>query len=248
MSFLRPIVHVLPAALLGALFVVAAPACTGSLATVLSSSDGGPDTLDGSTPDGAAPGTDGSSPETCVANGGLCVGQSLPPDGYRLATREEGVCAPGSVCYVKAAGPTGPRCVADQDCNGDTNISSLMGACFHGICVCHAPFSVQPNGKCGAAPSPDCILQKNTTCRQTPATCLGDELGGSGAEDSSCGDLVQAICCTKTASCAGPRDGAAAVDFACCSKQAGAHAPICVNGWQTCAGGDSAILKSDTCN
>ena len=247
MSFLRPVLPVLPLAILAALIVAGAPACNGSLATVLSS-DAGPDPRDGAAGDGGDdPSHDGGAPG-CVDHGGLCIGKSLPPAGYHVATRDEGVCSPGAVCYMPDPSPGGTSCVADQDCNGDAAVSSLMGSCFHGVCMCNAPYFVQATGKCAKAPPADCILQKSATCRQLPPECLADELRGNAEENASCGDLVEATCCTKTAACKGPVTGGVAVDFACCSKKSGAQPPVCVNGWQTCTAGDSAILKSDTCN
>ena len=74
---------VLPLTALAALALTSAPACNGSLATVLSSDDGGPEaSVPGpGDPDGSLPGD--AAVSSCVANGGMCIGKSTPPAGYR---------------------------------------------------------------------------------------------------------------------------------------------------------------------
>ncbi len=245
MAFLPRTISVLPLAAVAALAFASAPACDGSLATVLSS-DGGPEaSVPGpGDPDGSTPGTDGGT-STCAAHGGLCVGKSPPPAGYRVATAAEGKCETGATCYVPDTAPPTPACTTDQDCNGDSSVSSLMGTCFHGVCICQSPYHVGTNGKCANIKLPDCQSQSGT-CRQTPATCLGTEIETT-IDPAACGDLVESVCCTATAACKGAFDGATPVDFACCGKAGGRRPPVCLNGWKTCADGAFAILPGAGC-
>ena len=236
---------VLPLAAATALFVAAAPACNGSLATVLSS-DGGPEA---SVPgpgdsDGSSPGEGGTS--TCVAKGGMCLGKSLPPAGYHVATAAEGTCETGVTCYVPDIATPVLACATDPDCNGDSSVSSLMGSCFHGVCICHSPYNVGKDGKCANIKLPDCLSQSGT-CRQTPATCLGTETPTI-TEPSACGDLIEAVCCTATAACKGAFDEATPVAFECCSKGGGKQPAVCLNGWKTCPSGTSATGAGTVCN
>lgn len=142
-----------------------------------------------------------------------------------------------------AAQPIGPACYRDQDCNGDPNVSSLWGSCFFGVCMCKKGYVVQPNGKCGPVPEPACTSQGGS-CAQNPATCPDSALEGSVESARSCGDLVAAVCCFPMISCkSASREAAGSgwvpVAFICCKPNDGAGPPICVNGWQTCAPGDS---------
>jgi hypothetical protein len=197
------------------------------------------------------PGGEGGAYD-CVAKGGLCIGKSTPPPNYRPAGAGEGTCAPGSFCYVPTSTSPGPICFKDQDCNGDSSVSSLWGSCFLGVCMCNSPYTVQTNGKCNTPPPPDCMTQKGT-CRQTPATCLADEISSAQETEMSCGDLVAATCCNKKATCNGPGrevpgGGYVPVDFTCCAPNDAIHAPICVNGWQTCPKADSPVAAPATCH
>lgn len=189
----------------------------------------------------------------CVAKGGLCISQETPPPpNYRLAGNGEGTCARGAgECWVPEGKPPVPVCFNDQGCNGDPGVSALWGTCFYGVCMCKQGFAVQPNGKCNTPPPPACQTQKGT-CRQNPATCLADELSSAQETWISCGDLVPATCCNKTASCAGPaREAAGAgwfpVDFICCTPDKSIEDRICVNGWQTCPKGDTPVAKPGSC-
>ncbi len=235
---------VLPLTALAALALTSAPACNGSLATVLSSDDGGPEaSVPGpGDPDGSLPGD--AAVSSCVANGGMCIGKSTPPAGYRIATAAEGTCDTGATCYVPDTAPT-PGCVTDQDCNGDSAISSLMGTCFHGVCICQSPYNVGANGKCANIKLPDCQSQSGT-CRQMPATCLGTEIETT-TDPFACGDLIAAVCCSATAGCKGAFDGSTPVDFACCGKAGGTRPAVCLNGWKTCSDGAFAILPGAGC-
>jgi len=199
---------------------------------------------------GKATGDGGTNPDDCVAKGGVCLGKSTPPPNYRPAGNGEGTCAGDAACWVPEGTSTVPICFTDQQCNGDSSVSSLWGKCFYGVCMCNDGYTVQPSGKCHKPPPPECATQKGT-CRQQPAQCLADELASALETEMSCGDFIAATCCNKKAACNGPAREAAGsgyvpVDFTCCSNMA-AHAPICVNGWQTCPKGDTPVALPGGC-
>lgn len=159
-----------------------------------------------------------------------------------------------STCLPKKPPPptTTPdkACSTDLDCNGDPSVSAQWGKCFYGVCMCMQGLTVQANGKCNTTPAPDCPTQGGT-CRQQPASCNSDELVvGTPPGDMSCGDVVEAVCCEKSASCKGPHDGSSggnggAVDFACCGPTDQVMQPQCVNGWQTCPAGWAPVVDGN---
>jgi hypothetical protein len=142
---------------------------------------------------------------------------------------------------IDAAAPGDLACATDQDCNEDPSISALHGQCFHGICICTTGH-VQPSGKCGPTPPPDCAAHGGT-CRQEPATCAAGELQGEHDTNMSCGDFIAAVCCMDATTCKGPT-----VDLVCCGASATPYEPTCVNGWKTCsAGGPTPRIRSEGC-
>ena len=205
------------------------------------------------TPNGTCgdPSVDAGAADDCVKKGGLCITNDLPvPASYRPAGKGEGTCAAGA-CYVPVGVGQAPICFMDQQCNGDSSVSALWGSCFFGVCMCKPGYTVQPNGKCNTPPPPECATQKGT-CRQQPAQCLADELGSAQDTEMSCGDLIEATCCNKKATCAAPaREAAGAgyvpVDFQCCAPNDAANPPICVNGWQTCRPSETPVAKPGGC-
>jgi hypothetical protein len=215
-----------------------ASACGGSVATV---------------PDGARASDAGAGPsqvpdaspgetKACLALGGVCLppGATAPPD-RRPARATTPLCVGSDVCWVKVTMDT-RVCKVDAECNESPAISSLQGSCFEGACMCHAPFHVQPNGRCGAATPPECDAQGGK-CRQAPdANCLAGELQGDVGTNMSCGDFAPAGCCFPAAACKAP------VDFVCCGASTTPYEPTCVNGWRTCAGGGpTPRLRSQGC-
>jgi hypothetical protein len=188
--------------------------------------------------------------DDCVAKGGVCISNDLPaPPTHRPAGPGEGTCAVG-VCWVPTGTPPVPVCFNDGQCAGSP-LAVPQGQCFFGVCVCVGNFTVQPNGKCNTPPPPDCATQKGT-CRQQPAECLADELASAQETEMSCGDLIEATCCNKKAVCKGPArevagSGYVPVEFTCCAPNDAIHAPICVNGYQTCPKGDTPVAKPGTC-
>jgi hypothetical protein len=120
-------------------------------------------------------------------------------------------------------------------------MSSLMGRCFHGMCMCNAPYHVQPNGKCGTAMPPSCATGGGS-CRQMPAQCESTELESDFDSNMSCGDFVPAVCCYPKSSCQ------TTVDFVCCGAALDPYEPTCVNGWRTCDGlGPTPMLRKPKC-
>ena len=194
----------------------------------------------------------GSPAYDCVPKGGVCLTNDLPaPPNYRPAAKGEGLCAGSAACWVPTSTSPAPICFNDQQCNGDAAVSSLWGSCFFGVCMCKTGYTVQPNGKCNTPPPPECTTQKGT-CRQGSGPCLSDELESSSETNMSCGDFAPASCCNKKATCNGPAREAAGsgyvpVDFMCCAPNDAMRLPICVNGWQTCAHGDTPIAKPGAC-
>ncbi|MBS2018076.1 MAG: hypothetical protein JST00_34705 [Deltaproteobacteria bacterium] len=187
-------------------------------------------------------GPDGSSePSSCEAKGGTCIpeGSSAPPT---LQPDKTGLTctAKSATCWVPIVASGAPVCSNDAGCNEDPSISALLGTCTFGICVCNTG-TVQPSGKCAATPPPECLKQAGT-CRQMPATCNAGELASYGETNLSCGDFVEVVCCLPGSSCkGGGREVAGAgwvpVDFYCCSPSKVQSAPLCINGWRTCAPG-----------
>lgn len=199
-----------------------------------------------SSPDGkCVPGTttgDAAPTDDCVAKGGICTSEDLPPPPDRhLAGAGQGTCPSGNACYLRNVDTPVPVCAADADCNGDSKVSTLWGTCFKGVCMCKAGYTVQPNGKCNVPPAPDCTTQGGT-CRSAPATCQAGELGSAPPTDMSCGDFIAAVCCNQVTKCRGP-----AVDFVCCKPNDGSEAPLCVNGWKTCGPADEPAALPGGC-
>lgn len=186
----------------------------------------------------------------CAARGGVCLpkGGTAPPD-RRPAGPGEGACGGADVCWVKVA-PVSGRCTSHPECNPDPTISALYGECFFGVCVCRPGFHVQPSGKCDKTPPPECAKQGGK-CFQQPATCPAGNLSGTDDLNRTCGDFVEAVCCSPEAACKGPRKSEAGVDvpvgFVCCAPNDAQSAPACVNGWQTCAPGSSPVALPGGC-
>ncbi len=189
----------------------------------------------------------------CAARGGVCLpkGAAAPPD-RRPAGPGEGACGGGDVCWVKAT-PASGRCATHPECNPDPTISALHGECFFGVCVCKAGFHVQPNGKCDKPPPPECAKQGGK-CFQQPATCPAGNLSGTDDLNRTCGDFVEAVCCSPEAACKGPRkvDGGGGgvevpVGFVCCAPNDALRPPACVNGWQTCPAGLTPVALPGGC-
>lgn len=180
----------------------------------------------------------------CEAKGGKCIpeGASAPPsyqpDKNGLAC--DGT--KGTTCWVPVVGTAAPVCYGDSGCNEDPSVSALLGKCVYGICVCNNGY-VQPSGKCGGTPPPECTKQAGT-CRQMPATCNSGELASDSSTNMTCGDFVEAVCCLPSGSCKGGAQEAAGagwfpVDFYCCNASKVQSPPICVNGWKTCRPGET---------
>lgn len=129
-------------------------------------------------------------------------------------------------------------CKTDPDCNGVPEISSLLGRCFQGICICNDGFHVQPDGKCSKTLPVPCT--PSGKCVQNPATCPGGLLEGSLYVNMTCGDLVAAVCCFDPATCIGPQ-------FTCCGPTDAAHAPICESGYRTCPSGFTPVAPGAGC-
>lgn len=184
----------------------------------------------------------------CAARGGVCLpkGGTAPPD-RRPAGPGEGACGGADVCWVKVA-PVSGRCTSHPECNPDPTISALYGECFFGVCVCRPGFHVQPSGKCDKTPPPECAKQGGK-CFQQPATCPAGNLSGTDDLNRTCGDFVEAVCCSPEAACKGPRKSEAdvPVGFVCCAPNDAQSAPACVNGWQTCAPGSSPVALPGGC-
>lgn len=152
--------------------------------------------------------------------------------------------SPSSDASTSDAAPhEGPSCVTDQDCNEDKTVSALWGSCFHGLCMCNEGFTVQPKGLCNVAKSPACATSLGT-CRSLTLACNAGELSGDDNATTSCGDLVESACCYPENLCAGPAGLGGGVDFVCCAPNDAVSQPRCVNGWQTCPGGHTPVLKS----
>lgn len=181
----------------------------------------------------------GTTTGDCVAKGGVCVtgDQSRPPNRH-LAGPGEGACAGDATCWVPDA--TAAACTVDTGCNDDPKISSSVGTCTLGICVCRPGAYLQPSGKCGFAAPPLCLPQGGA-CRQNPDTCLAGELRSDQNTNMSCGDLIAAVCCVKATACKAP------IDFTCCSKT-NLSGPICVSGWKTCLPDQTPTALPGTCN
>lgn len=196
-------------------------------------------TADGKCGDPIA-GADASSElSPCEAKGGKCIATgTTPPPTYQID--QSGLTCNGAkstVCWVPVPASGAPVCYNDAGCNEDPSVSSLLGKCTYGICVCNAG-AVQPSGKCATTPAPECVKQVGT-CRQMPATCNAGELASDSSTNLTCGDLVEAVCCLPAGSCKGgglevTGSGWVPVDFYCCSASKVQSAPICVNGWRTC--------------
>ena len=155
------------------------------------------------------------------------AGTPSPVDGSST-TLDGGSTAPADGGVV-----TNAPCVKDDDCGG--------GSCFEGMCMCQLPKYVQPNGRCGDTPPPECTASSGT-CRQGPAECKAAELEGELGTNQSCGDFAPAVCCFAAASCK------TTVDFVCCGASTTPYEPSCVNGWRQCAGGGpTPKLRSDKC-
>jgi hypothetical protein len=141
-----------------------------------------------------------------------------------------------------APGPTDGAvsvCKADQDCNGDPQVSSLEGYCYEGICICREGLHVQPNGKCSKTPVPPC-MSSSGKCFQEPANCPSGFVEGSQDADFTCGDLIPAVCCFASTSCQGPA-------FNCCSPVGGTRAQICESGYRTCPAQYAPIAPGTGC-
>lgn len=192
-------------------------------------------------PGGSSPndGGDASQPSACADAGGICLPEGDPaPPTYE---RSPLPCEATKVCWVLVGSTPPPPCVTDQDCNENATMSALMGSCFEGMCMCNAPYHVQPNGKCGSALPPDC-QSSGGSCRQEPAQCESGELEGNADANMSCGDFVPAVCCYAKVQCK------TTVDFVCCGASTQPYEPNCVNGWRTCAGlGPTPMLRKATC-
>jgi len=179
----------------------------------------------------------------CEAKGGKCIADGTTPPPTYQPDKSGAQCGPSGVsCWVPVPASGAPVCYNDAGCNEDASVSSLLGKCTFGICVCNTG-TVQPSGKCAATPPPECSKQAGT-CRQMPAVCNAGELASDGPTNFSCGDLVEAVCCLPGTSCkGGAREAAGAgwvpVDFYCCSPSKAKSAPLCVNGWRTCNAGDT---------
>lgn len=269
MSHLLRFSRLLPLALLAAAPAFAAVACNAQVATVLNSDAEAPEAST-TTPDGG--GGDGGgaccprdpAPSGCMNLGGSSKdGCSKTCDffcseNWRVEKDDAGcevwrydtrAPKPGETSTCQQQPPVGPVCYSDKDCNSDPSVSALWGRCFYGVCTCTKGYSVQANGKCAATPPPDCPAQSGT-CRQQPATCHSDELVvGTPAGDMSCGDVVPAVCCQKTSACKGPAreipgGGYSPVDMVCCTSSGTAQPPICVNGFETCDAGTTAVINN----
>lgn len=200
-------------------------------------------------PTGKDAGPDVPVPE-CTTKGGTCtaVGDSAPPN-MRPAKPGEAECANGGTCWFPVGGAV-PVCYNDQGCNPSPNISALYGKCTYGLCHCNEGYTVQPNGKCNTAPPPTCAIQGGT-CRGN--NCAAGELMSANVTNATCPDDIETFCCNAAAACTGGGQEAAGagwvkIDFDCCSKSTGQRPPICVNGWQTCPAGTSAVPKGSICN
>ncbi|HSO38854.1 MAG TPA: hypothetical protein VLT33_40265 [Labilithrix sp.] len=71
----------------------------------------------------------------------------------------------------------GAACTADPDCNNDPMLSSLLGKCTTGVCVCNPRVAVT-NGKCGEADG-----STPSNCEEKGGKCFG--LGGGTPPPSS---------------------------------------------------------------
>lgn len=235
----------LAAAPLLALATLGSTGCGAAVATVLSADDGGPGTSEGGGGGGAACTADpqcNANPATSSLRGKCVAGTCVCEPG--IAVTADGKCGDptdgGTTTKPDATTPpvTGPVCYNDPGCNDNPATSTLLGKCTFGICVCNQSSYVQPSGKCGPTPPPDCTTQGGT-CRQEPAICSAGELAGDQSTNMTCGDLIAAVCCAPATSCkGGVREVAGAgwvsVDFVCCAPNDNDPAPICVNGWKTC--------------
>jgi len=232
--------------------------CNPKLATVLESDEAG-----------AAPGTGGNDPSAeggtttvpdggtsapaCETKGGKCLplGET-PRSPQRKANPGEASCPGTDVCWLPLTSkPTSPVCYDDPGCNEDATVSSLWGACFGGLCICNPGYTVQPSGKCGKLPAPDCTTQAGK-CTQQPATCPSGSLESTNETNTSCGDLIAAVCCFSAATCGGPSvevagAGRTPIEMVCCAPNDALKPPICVNGWQTCQPGLTAVDKKFGC-
>lgn len=229
------------------LMVFTALGCNAKVAGVPATEEAAPD---GAKPEAGAPGSDPTaSSETCTTKGGVCLaaGQSAPPN-RRKATPEEASCAGGADCWlVDGATPEVARCSKDHECNEDPSVSSIKGLCYHGICVCNPGLYVQPSGKCGVTPPPDCAAHGGT-CEQA-ATCAAGKLTSSTSTNQSCGGSNEAVCCIEQTSCIGPLNEEKGTMVCCAPDNGGDDSvtpPICVNGWKTCPPGSKAGQDSCT--
>lgn len=189
--------------------------------------------------------TDASTLTQCEAKGGKCIPDgSSPPPTYQ--PDKNGLACDGTkgtTCWVPVAATGAPVCYNDPGCNEDPSVSALLGKCSFGICVCNNGY-LQPSGKCGGTPPPECTKQAGT-CRQMPATCSAGELESESSTNMSCGDFVEAVCCLPSGACkGGGREVAGAgwvpVDFYCCNASKVQSPAICVNGWKTCRPNETA--------
>jgi hypothetical protein len=233
---------------------LAAIGCNAQVATVLESDDAGTTTPagDGGSTFEAGSSAEGGSAPDCATKGGECLPAGVTPKSLkRKANPGEGSCAGSDVCWLPPLTTPGstPVCYNDAGCNEDPSMSSLAGTCFGGLCMCKPGFHVQPSGKCGATAPTTCA---GGTCRQEPAACAAGELEGSTETNMACGDFIAAVCCSEQALCKAPsREAAGAGWFSfemlCCAPNGGASAPICVNGYQTCRSGETAVDKKFGC-
>ena len=219
----------------GAAVGLAITGCNAKLDTVLASDDSSEAGADAATPSGA---------NTCAAHGGQCVDLNTSSGSLPAGDDEgQGTCTGGLTCVVPDAdaGPHSihrpPICTADEDCNDDVAISRLPGQCFQGYCFCNPGFHAQKNGKCGPA-APLCTDIPNAVCVSGAVPCPAGQVLGDSLLNTTCGDLVPAVCCTS--SCAGP-------DVSCCSKDKGGTDTVCVNGFRQCEYG-SPMTKGAICN
>ena len=124
-------------------------------------------------------------------------------------------------------------CVVAADCNG--------GSCFEGVCMCPLGSWIQANGSCGATPPPSCAAHGGTCSTLDPMNqaCPRGSLWRSVAAD--CDSAEGKVCCVDSTTCHG-RD---VLERNGCYVRGtdAAYVPWCVNGWATCAPGDSPELQ-----
>ena len=232
--------------------------CNAKVATILESDEAGagPGTTgDPSSDAGTTTMADSSAGAVaCSSKGGKCLPiGDVPQSPHRKADPTEATCAGTDVCWIPTAtNPTSPVCSNDAGCNDDPSVSSLWGSCFGGLCICNSGYTVQPNGKCGKLPAPECQTQPSGKCYQQPATCPAAMFESTNETNASCGDLIAAVCCFPEATCKGPSvevagGGRTPIEMVCCAPNDASSPPLCVNGWQTCAPGGTAVDKKLGC-